>query len=369
MSTTTDRSPAAGRSLPGGFAAGRVMPLLLGWLVSTPLLVVLATAGALASERPLPPIQVVPDLPEGYELFDRIVAFVNEQIVTMHDVDRAAAVNKALATQGKEGAEAPVLDEGRLRQESMEALIDEILVLEAAKALQLTVSDREVDNYIAGATRAAGYDQAQLEESVGRLGYTLAEYREISRKELLKARVVSIKVGSRVNVGDGEVQQVLDAEYHGGTLIDRAHAFRILLRVSPTATAEESDEVRRVAEQLQRLAEAAPERFGDLARKYSEDDSTRLSKGELGWVSRGTMRDEALERALFKLDVGQVGPVVRSQDGFEVLMVSERDQKPVGDLEEVRDQVYDRLVRAQKIKVYLQWVKELRDQAWVDVRL
>lgn len=324
---------------------------------------------ATAAERPAPVLHQIAPLPEGYALFDRIVAFVNEEIVTLHDLNRAAAVNKVLASQGDK---APVMDaatEERLRAESLEALIDEILVLEAARALQLTVSDREVDAYIADATRAAGFDQAALEESVGKLGYTLQEYREISRKELLKARVVSIKVGSRVTVGDSEVQRVLDAEYHGGKLIERVRASRILLRVSPTATADEAEDVRRVAVQLQQWADAAPERFGDLARKYSEDDSTRLSGGDLYWVARGTMRDEALERALFKLQPGQVGPVVRTESGYEVLMVTERDQKAIEDLEEIRDRVYDRLVRAQKIKVYLQWVKELRDQAWVDVRL
>lgn len=350
----------------GGIGTGRRGRL--GWVAAASIALGLV-APASATERPMQPIRIEPGLPEGYDLLDRIVAFVNDEIVTLHDVDRATAVNKALASQGKEGAEAPSLDEGRLRDESLEALIDEILVLEAAKALQLTVSDAEVDNYIASATRAAGYDQEKLAESVARLGYTLDEYREISRKELLKARVVSIKVGSRITVGDSEVKQVLDAEYHGGALIDRVRAHRILLRVSPTATADEADEVRRVAEQLQRLAEAAPERFGDLARKYSEDDSTRLSQGELGWVSRGTVRDEALERALFALQAGQVGPVVRTQDGFEVVMITERDQQPIEDLEGIRDQIYDRLVRAQKIKVYLQWVKELRDRAWVDVRL
>lgn len=332
-------------------------------------LVLLMAAPAVASERPMPVLPQIAPLPDGYSLLDRIVAFVNEEIVTLHDLDRAAEVNKALAAQSKNSQPLDAQAEERLRAESLEALIDEILVLESAKALQLSVSDREVDAYIADATRAAGFDQAALEESVGKLGYTLEEYREISRKELLKARVVSIKVGSRVTVGDSEVQQVLDAEYHGGKLLDRVRASRILLRVSPTATADEAEDTRRVAQQLQQMADAAPERFGDLARKYSEDDSTRLAGGDLYWVARGTMRDEALERALFKLQAGQVGPVVRTESGFEVLMVTERDQQAIEDGDDIRDRIYDRLVRAQKIKVYLQWVKELRDQAWVDMRL
>jgi parvulin-like peptidyl-prolyl isomerase len=310
---------------------------------------------ASAAEREPPVIEAMPRLPEGYSLLDRIVAFVNEEIVTLHEFEQAVAVNRSLgAAGGSSGSRA----ESGLRDEALDALVDSILVVDAAKTLQLTVSDRE-----------AGWSDEEFAENIGKLGFTVEQYREMTRKEMLKARIVSIKVGSRVNVGESEVARVLEAEYYGGKFEDEVRASLILLRLSPTATKDEVKDAERLAEQLRRLAEAAPERFADLARKYSEHDPTRLSGGDLGWFTRGTFADDTLDKAAFSLAKGEVSDVLRNDLGLEVLMVTDRRKKPVEDPEVLRDRVYERLVQQEKIKVYLQWVKELRDQAYVEKRL
>ena len=320
-----------------------------------------------ANEKPGPQLTgAMPRLPEGFELLDRIVAFVNDEIVTQYELGRAVTVNRSLggATVGGEPAK-----EAGLKEESLDALIDSLLVLEAAKTLQLTVGDREVDAYIARAKGQAGWDDDEFRENIGKLGFTVDEYREMTRKEMLKARVISIKVGSRVNVGESEVNRVLAEQYYGGKFEDKVRASIILLRLSPTATEAEVADAERLAEQLRRLAEAAPERFSDLARKYSEHDATRLSGGDLGFFTRGTFADEVLDRAAFSLTPGEVSSVLHTELGLEIIMVTDKEKTPIEDVETLRDKVYDRLVQEEKLKVYKQWLKELRDQAYVEERI
>ena len=89
--------------------------------------------------------------------------------------------------------------------------------------------------------------------------------------------------------------------------------------------------------------------FGQVAKEKSEDPSTRESGGELGFVSRGgsaygrTLEDEAA-----KLEPGQMSGVFKDRSGFHVLKAEEKKAGRTQPLTEVRKQIAQDLIRAQK---------------------
>lgn len=305
--------------------------------------------------------------PDGFAVLDGIAALIDDAIVTRYEVERAAELNRAAeAAAGKPG---PSSDEEWL-QGAMDALVDETLILNEAKELELRVTDGDVDANLRRVKASSGFDDAQLEAAVQDMGFaSLHAYREHTRREILKARTFMYKVGSRVNVGSIDVQRVLDEEYEGGTTSPEVKVRTLLRRVGPSDTEDDIAESYRMTQWLQSQADAAPELFGDLVRRYSEDDATRFDQGDLGWIRAGQFEDSALEEALFSTDVGGITPIVRARDGFRFFQIVERRRTAIRDLEGLRNSIYDRLVQAEQARIYAAWLQELRQTHYVELRL
>jgi peptidyl-prolyl cis-trans isomerase SurA len=106
--------------------------------------------------------------------------------------------------------------------------------------------------------------------------------------------------------------------------------------------------------------------FAEMARLHSEDGSASRG-GELGWISPGDTVPE-FEQAMNALQIGQVSEPVQTPFGFHLIQVQERRTE---DLSKERQ----RLVAKQALRqrkgeeAYQEWVRQLRDRAYVEYRL
>jgi peptidyl-prolyl cis-trans isomerase SurA len=144
--------------------------------------------------------------------------------------------------------------------------------------------------------------------------------------------------------------------------VTQTRARHILLRTSAQASAQ--DAARRL-EDLKRQIEAGQRRFEDVAREVSEDGSA-ASGGDLGWQSPGGFVPE-FEEAMNKLAPNAVSPPVVSRFGVHLIQVVERREVELSD-KELREQARSAL-REQKFEsAYLEWAKELRTRAYIEMR-
>ncbi|HKJ71704.1 MAG TPA: peptidylprolyl isomerase, partial [Gammaproteobacteria bacterium] len=106
--------------------------------------------------------------------------------------------------------------------------------------------------------------------------------------------------------------------------------------------------------------------FAKLARQFSEGPSAKKG-GDLGWVSRGQMVP-AFDELIFSLEPGQVGGPVRTQFGVHIAEVTDKRTKAIDPADE-RKQARQAL-RTRKTRERMdQWQRELRAQAYVQIRL
>lgn len=107
--------------------------------------------------------------------------------------------------------------------------------------------------------------------------------------------------------------------------------------------------------------------FGELAKEHSEDPGSALNGGDLGW-STGEQFVEKFREALLNTEKGQVSQPFRSTYGWHVLEVQDRR---VADLsEETRRNMVVQLLHKRRFNEELEeWLKEIRDEAYVEVRL
>jgi len=114
---------------------------------------------------------------------------------------------------------------------------------------------------------------------------------------------------------------------------NRVHVEHILLKTTGKTDAEVV-EIRKKAEEV--LAKARKgANFEDLAKQYSEDDTTKAKGGDLGWIIRGQTVPE-FEQAAFALKKGEISDLVKSMFGFHIIKLIDREEARTKTFDEVR---------------------------------
>jgi peptidyl-prolyl cis-trans isomerase SurA len=145
-------------------------------------------------------------------------------------------------------------------------------------------------------------------------------------------------------------------------IIDQTHSRHILIKINElTSEGEAKLKIQKIKERLD-----GGEDFAELAKLYSEDTSAS-SGGDLGWLSPGDTVPE-FEKTMNELLPGQVSNPVKSQFGWHLIQVLERRTQDVS--VNRRRQEARQAIRNKKTDVVIQeWLRQLRDQAYIEYRL
>src|SRR5262249_30232822 len=134
----------------------------------------------------------------------------------------------------------------------------------------------------------------------------------------------------------------------------RSRIANILVRVPDTATPQQVSGAQAKAEKIRKAAVTGID-FGDLAGKYSDDDSKKAS-GELGWFEPGDIQDQIVA-ALRKIKPGDISETVRSSHGFHNLKLEAHETPGTRPIEEVKTQIREKILD-QKFKEHIQsWIE------------
>ncbi len=295
---------------------------------------------------------------------EKIAAVVGDDIILQSEVeDRAAPLlseAESIANPTEREARA-----NAIRRQVLDQMIDDKLLAQKATELKLTVSDEEIDRSIDQIKQQYGLNDEQLRNELRKQGLTMAEYRQNTKREILKYRVLNIAVGSKINVGDSEVRNYYDRYMKSANVQVRAsHIFIAIPDNADNATVMERE---KFADSLLARAQKG-EDFAQLAREYSEDAGTRDDGGDLGFIGRDIL-PKPLEELLFSMHVGDIRGPVRANRGFHIIKLVAKRTKPPKPFAEVQDEIRIRLRQREmerQTKIYL---SELRKRVLVDIRL
>jgi len=148
-----------------------------------------------------------------------------------------------------------------------------------------------------------------------------------------------------------------------GTMVQQTRARHILIKVNQIISSAEAR--RKLVELRERLDNKAA-KFEDLARLYSNDGSASKG-GDLGWIYPGDTVPE-FERGMNGLSPGEVSQPIESPFGFHLIEVLERKTEEVS--RERQRMMARQSLREQKLdEAYEDWLRQLRDRAYVEYRL
>jgi peptidyl-prolyl cis-trans isomerase D len=135
-------------------------------------------------------------------------------------------------------------------------------------------------------------------------------------------------------VTDDELKAIYQQNIQQYEVPDRVHAEHILLTTVGKTDAEVA-EIKKKAEDI--LAQAKKgSNFEDLAKKYSEDPGSKTKGGDLGWLVHGQTVPE-FDKAAFSLPKGGISDLIRTQYGFHIIKVLDKETAHTKTFDEVKD--------------------------------
>jgi peptidyl-prolyl cis-trans isomerase SurA len=210
---------------------------------------------------------------------------------------------------------------------------------------------------------ALTYSEAQTALEGGSLGW-----RKGSELPTLFADVVfGMRPGEHsepIKTGSGfHLVRLNDMRGAERVMVDQVHARHIL--ISPNAILDEDATRQKLLGIREQIVNG--DDFGAVALGVSEDTLSGADGGDLGWVSPEDFVPEFAEK-LKELQIGQLSEVFRTRFGWHLVEVLERRSHDTTD--EVKEQRCQSEVRASKAQEEREmWLRRLRDQAYIDIRL
>ena len=263
------------------------------------------------------PPAIAADITADGRLLDRVVALVDEEVITRSELDeRLREVRTQIASRGT-----AMPPNEMLERQVLENLVVERLQIQEARRLGIRVDDFTLSDAM---ERIAASNQLTLEEFRDRLvadGVDFARFREQVRNEIAIDQLRRRQVDSRIQVTDQEVDDLIASERGTISRGVEYHIAHILVAVPEGATTEIVRSVRERAETLRARA-LAGEDFATLALSES-DGQQALEGGDLGWRNMAQI-PTVLARAVSLLEPGGVSEPLRSPSGFHLVKLIDR---------------------------------------------
>jgi peptidyl-prolyl cis-trans isomerase D len=167
-----------------------------------------------------------------------------------------------------------------------------------------------------------------------------------------------------VQVSDEELRAAYESskEARFATPEER-HASHILIAAPATASAEDKAKAKALAEDVLKQVKAAPKKFGELARKYSQDPGSAEKGGDLGSFGRGLMV-KPFDDALFAMKAGEIAGPVETQYGYHIIRLDGIQGGQVTPFEKVKSQLAGEIRKAKAGKAFSEASEKFNDTVY-----
>ena len=255
--------------------------------------------------------------------FDRIIAYVNDDVVTKRELDVLVNQRAMELQQVYRFSEREALNEAeRQRSELLDRLIRQMLLLEAALTLKITVTDAEVEQYI-----REFKDKYQIETDeefktqLNREGMTLITFREQSERNLKTEKLVMGRIVPRLQIRESEIQKFYKENRDQlSTKVDKVNLRHIFVVFKPNQA--DRDTAYENVTKAHNEIESGGATFEAVAQRY--DTSEQAGALITATTAELSQFPAIFQNSLTNLEIGAVSEPIDGDKGLYVFTVEER---------------------------------------------
>jgi peptidyl-prolyl cis-trans isomerase SurA len=300
----------------------------------------------------------------GAELVDRIVAVVNNDIISLQELNR---ITKPYVERIKENRYSNEKEQKMLfeiRRKILDQLIDEKLTDQELKRHNITVSTKEIDRTIERIKETASITDEELRTELASQGLTMEEYRVRTKEQLLRRKLINREVRSKIVITQEDIKAYYDSHMDDYAGKKKYHLRNIIMKVSLLASDTEKQTVfTRMENVLEKLEQG--EDFAKLAKIYSQS-SMASEGGDLGFFQLDEI-SPLLRPEIEELKAGEFTSVIDTEMGYQIFLVEEVVEKPGKSLEDATPEITDKLYTEIVDQKYQAWLENLRTRSHIKI--
>ncbi len=290
---------------------------------------------------------------------NRIVAIVNNEIITFHELEKALKNYRSSVTGKGEQEE--------FQKQVLFHLIDQKLVDMQIKRLGIQIASDEVDKAIARIKQEQGINSPEVfSAALLKEGLSEAEFRNKIKEQILRYRLISREIGSKIVIPEDRIKEYYQKNKSKFQKTEGVHLAHILLTISEKSSPEEIARQKKNGEEiLGRLKKG--EDFAELARKFSQDPSATQG-GDLGMFVLEEI-EPALQKVISGLKPGEFSSVIQSPNGWQIIkLIDIKGAKEIS-FDEVRGRIQEQLFQEEVDQRFVQWLQKIKDRSYIKVLL
>lgn len=297
---------------------------------------------------------------------ERVIAIVNDSIILASELEARMLPVRGEAMQIADPKERE-RRLSKLTSQVLDEMVNEELIVQAAEAAKIEVEASEVQAALDEVKSNNNLDDAGLAQVLAAQGYTVANYRQDVRRQILRLRAVNQLVAPKVSITEEDILARYNQMKRRSESVSAVALSHLLFKLPEHPTEQELEEAKaKAARAMERLH--AKEEFEKIAAELSEDDSTKASGGQLGWFQRGSINPD-WEQIVFSMEKGDVRGPVTGPQGLHVFQVTDVKQSQLKPYAEMKEQIARELRRREMDKQTATWLEDLRKKAYIDIKL
>lgn len=300
----------------------------------------------------------------GNEIVDRIVAVVNNDIITYLELQKELKPyeEKIKASGYTQENERKMIY--RVRKDLLNTLIDKKLTDQEIKRYGIKVSESEIDQNIEQIKSERMWTDEEFREALKSQGMTLEAYRKALKEQAMRAKLVNVAVKSKIVITKTDIETYYEenAEKYKGSA--KYHLRNIILKIPGGADSSEKQAVRRKMQEICDLLNTGSS-FEALAREYSDSPLAKKG-GDLGLIDFKRFSPQ-IQKALQNLQVGQFTEILETDQGYQIFFIEDIVQENEQTLEEVYSVIERALYNELVEKKILAWLDDLRKTAHIKI--
>lgn len=277
-----------------------------------------------------------------------VVAKVNGETVSREEFDKNFEMYKKIYEDNygsdilSKNAGGNKTFEDLIKENVLEKLILEQIILQEAEKEDLIVTSEEIDNEINTYKELVGGEE-KFKEFLEKNNMDMDYFKKGLKKEMSIEKYRD-KFISEIEISDKEVKEKYDENPSPYLQVRASH---ILVK--------EQEEAETILQELKNGAD-----FIKIAMEKSEDKASAVNGGDVGYFPIGKMVPE-FEQAAFSMNIGQISDIVKTEYGYHIIMVTDK----LDTFEKVKENVEDDILNQK----YNEYLKQLRDKADVEILL
>jgi peptidyl-prolyl cis-trans isomerase C len=248
----------------------------------------------------------------------------------------------------------------RLRPQAIEGMVMERLLDEQVTKAGITVNDEDVNKMINDMISQQGMTMDSFKAMLQMRGQSFEQFTQQIKPRLSYEKLMEHQLG-KVDINDAEALAFYNENKADFNTSEEVQASHILIKISPTATAEEKAAARAKTEKLLKQVKEGGD-FAALAMENSDDPGSKVKGGDLGFFAKGMMVKE-FETVAFAMKPGQVSDIVETQFGYHIIKVTDHKDAGLTPFEKAKPEIIKELSNTKKNQLAGEYVNKLKAEA------